>query len=90
MPNPFPTPGTTGVIGFVSAVTNTGAPLIVQAWVLANGYATPDANIVAVSGDPLKFEVIDPPQGNFNVGDGITFDVVQGTYAPGATNVARK
>jgi len=62
----------------------------VQAWVLANGYATPDGNIVAVSGDPLTFEVLNPPRGNFNPGDGVTFDVAQGAFAPYATNLQRK
>jgi hypothetical protein len=81
----LPKPGDTGIIGIVTEVTGDGKALTVCAWVLANGYETPDANIY-FDYNPLAFEV--PTGGpSCSVGAGCRFDVLQGAHAPFASNV---
>jgi len=87
MANNFPTPGATGVYGqiiwakYVLATTKWVGE--VEAW--ASLYGTPPSTDLGGFSDPLRFTFSSATM--LCAGDHVTFDVVQGKFAPFAQNV---
>jgi hypothetical protein len=84
-----PAVGDVGVIGTIRSVTRTplGSWCFFDPNVTANGYASAADNIEAALGVGCGSLLVDSVPDGLNNGDAVTADVLQGNFAPYATNL---